>query len=330
MFRVLAQYITAVLVIGFLSPFAVSQQRANDGQTRYQRYARGLMSQYDSDKDGKLSQDELRKMRRPPTGADANKDGFITESELVGVLSGANRRSSASSDQFYEVRSYVLGDKGDAAAIDEYLSNALLPALGRQGVGPVGVFANSKSDQTGSPRIIVVIPHDNANAVAAVKFKVESDSDYQAAAKAHLGRGPNESPYQRIESELLIAMDCMPRVKVPDGSLNNKDRVYELRIYESPNEHLGNLKVDMFNSGEVPIFLDCKIQPIFIGQSVIGPYTPNLTYLTMYSSETAREKGWKAFREHPDWKVLKEVAKYKGTVSKIHKYVLVPKGYSQM
>jgi hypothetical protein len=236
----------------------------------------------------------------------------------------------ASGDQYYEVRSYVVGDKGDAVAIDEYLSKALVPALGRQGVGPVGVFTNSENDKTGSERFIVVIPHDDANAVAAVKAKVEADSEYQAAAKSYLSRGPKESPFQRIESELLTAMKCMPLAKVPDGSLANKDRVFELRVYESPNERLGNLKVDMFNSGEVPIFLDCNIQPIFIGKSVVGPYTPSLTYLTMYSSESARGESWKAFRVHPDWQVLKEVKKYKGTVSKIHKFVLVPKSYSQM
>lgn len=236
----------------------------------------------------------------------------------------------ASGDQYYEVRSYIIGDKGDAAVIDEYLSGALVPALGRQGVGPVGVFTNSENDKTDSQRIIVVIPHDNANSLAAVKSKVEADSEYQAAAKKYLDRGPKESPYQRIESELLIAMECMPLAKVPDGTLANKDRVFELRVYESPNERLGNLKVDMFNAGEVPIFLDCKIQPIFIGKSVVGPYTPNLTYLTMYSSESARGESWKAFRVHPDWQVLKEVKKYKGSVSKIHKFVLVPTAYSQM
>ncbi len=238
--------------------------------------------------------------------------------------------SSVSGDQFYEVRSYVLGEKGDVAAIDAYLSQALLPALGRQGVGPVGVFTNSENDQTGSARIIVVIPYNDANAVATIKSKVEADAQYQTAARTYLDRGPNDPPYQRIESELLIAMDCMPQVKVPAGSLDNKDRVYELRVYESPNERLGNLKVEMFNSGEVPIFLACDIQPIFIGQSVVGPYTPNLTYLTMYPSDVARAEAWQAFLVHPDWLTLKEVAKYQGTVSKIHKYVLVPKEYSQM
>lgn len=234
------------------------------------------------------------------------------------------------SHQYYEVRSYVLGDDGDADAIDAYLSGALLPALGRQSVGPVGVFTNSANDETGKPRIVVVIPYATADAIKTIHAKVAADDQYQSAASAYLNRGPRDSPYQRIQSELLISMDCMKQLRVPAGTLDNKDRVYELRVYESANERLGNLKVDMFNSGEVPIFLDCGIQPIFIGQAVVGPQTPNLTYLTMYPSEPARIKAWQAFRSHPDWSVLKQVAKYKGTVSHIDKFVLVPKSYSQM
>jgi hypothetical protein len=236
----------------------------------------------------------------------------------------------ADDNEYYEVRSYTLGEHSDVDAIDQYLSQALIPALGRQNVGPVGVFTNSENDETGNARVFVVIPYPSADAMPGIKTKIEADKQYQSDAAPYLERDPKNSPYERIESELLVSMDCMPKAKVPAGSLENKDRVYELRIYESPNERLGNLKVDMFNSGEVPIFLDCGIQPIFIGQAVVGPYTPNLSYLTMYPSEPARIAAWKAFRTHPDWLVLKEVAKYAGTVSKIHKYVLVPKSYSQM
>jgi len=237
---------------------------------------------------------------------------------------------AAEGHQYYEIRSYILGEKGDAAAIDQYLKTALIPALVRQGVGPVGVFENSAADQTGSARVIVVIPYQSSEHIVAVKQKLQKDQQYREAAGEYLARGPRQAPYQRIESELLISMDCMPILKVNKDSLNNSDRVYELRIYESANERLGDLKVDMFNDGEVPIFLDCGIQPIFIGQAVVGPFTPSLTYLTVYPNEEARNQAWLDFRVHPDWQVLKEVPKYKGTVSKIYKYVLSPKPYSGM
>ena len=237
---------------------------------------------------------------------------------------------SAQSPQLYEVRSYLLGEKPDIEAIDQYLADALLPALERQGIGPVGAFTNSENDETGSPRIVVVIPYASANQIVEVKQALQSDSQYQTAAKAYLDRGPENPPYTRIQSELLAAMDCWKQVDVPEGLLENSQRVYELRVYESANERLGNLKVDMFNNGEVPIFLDCGIQPLFIGQGLLGPQTPNLTYLTAYPNEPARLEAWVAFRKHPDWNVLKQVAKYQGTVSRIDKFVLVAKPYSQM
>ena len=233
--------------------------------------------------------------------------------------------------QYYEVRSYVLGESGDVDAIDGYLKNALIPALKRQGVGPIGAFSNAENDLRKNPKIIAaIIPYDDIDSINAINTKIEADSKYQSDAKEYLGRGPKESPYQRIQSELLVAMKCWPELKVPEEALGNQDRVFELRVYESANERIGHLKVEMFNEGEVPIFLDCDIIPIFIGQAVIGPYTPNLTYLTMYENEEARKAGWRKFLAHPDWKVLSGIEKYKGTVSKIHKYILVPKPYSQM
>ena len=232
--------------------------------------------------------------------------------------------------ELYEVRGYILGDGSDEDSVDEYLSHALIPALKRYGIGPVGAFTNAPNDETGAKTIFVIIPHNNPSAMLQNREMIQSDQQYQGDAATFFARTNRDKSYQRISSELLVAMQCWPKVKVPPGVTTNKDRVYELRVYESANENLGQLKVDMFNNGEVPIFLDCGITPIFIGQSVIGPHNPNLTYLTMYPSEESRLQAWKLFREHPAWKVLSKVKKYKGTVSKIHKYVLVPKAYSEM
>ena len=66
----------------------------NSGSDRYKRYAQGLMTQYDANKDGKLDKAELGKMRRPPKNADANGDGVVTADELTNVLSGNSRPST--------------------------------------------------------------------------------------------------------------------------------------------------------------------------------------------------------------------------------------------
>ena len=248
---------------------------------------------------------------------------------VFAVGSQAQAQSDAKK-QYVEVRTYHLGENGDAKAVDEYLSSALLPALNRQGISPVGVFTQTPADKNEQKVVVVTIPYDSADQMTTVATALQSDERYQTDAENYLNRTPKDAPFARISSELLVGMKCWPEVKVEKGVLENKERVYELRLYESANERRGNLKVDMFNNGEVPIFLDCGITPIFIGQALVGPQTPNLTYLTVYPSEEARGKAWDAFRVHPDWQVLRKVEKYKGTVSKIDLFVLQPAAYSQM
>ncbi|MCO8122783.1 NIPSNAP family protein [Stieleria sp. TO1_6] len=242
----------------------------------------------------------------------------------------ATAASNSESKQFYEIRTYLLGDNGDFEAVDQYLGQALVPALQRQDVGPVGVFTPAENDTLDQARVIVVIPLKSAGDLVKVHQAVQADATYQSAAKPYLDRGPENPPFERISSELLVAMDCMPELNVPQGALDNPDRVYELRLYESANERLGGLKVDMFNNGEVPIFLKSGITPILIGQAVVGPQTPNLTYLTVYENDEARRKAWDTFRAHPDWQVLKAVEKYQGTVSKIDLHILQARPYSQL
>ncbi|WP_315852724.1 NIPSNAP family protein [Allorhodopirellula solitaria] len=232
--------------------------------------------------------------------------------------------------QFYEVRTYELGDQGDEALLDSYLESALLPALERQQIGPIGVFSPSAADETGTQAVFVVIPYDQLEQIATLRDALASDEDYQAAAKEYLDRPHTNPPYERIRSELLSSMACWPELQVADGSLENDERVYELRLYESANERIGDLKVDMFNNGEVPIFLDVAITPVFIGQCLMGPQMPSLTYLTVYENDEARRQAWKDFLAHPDWKVLSKNPKYAGTVSHIDKFVLQAKPYSQM
>ena len=117
---------------------------------------------------------------------------------------------------------------------------------------------------------------------------------------------------------------------MPKQKEDGRARLFELRIYESPTEKFGALKVEMFNSGEVPIFLDSGIMPVFMGQALIGDKMPNLTYMTAYDGEAERKAAWKKFVAHPDWQTLKAVEKYQGTVSTIHKSDWRPKSYSQL
>lgn len=232
--------------------------------------------------------------------------------------------------QCYEVRTYLVEDAEGEMVLDRYLADALIPALQRLGIGPVGALATAAADENPERRVVVVIPLKNPLQLLEVDRKLAADEDYAAAAKPLQDRSGDQPAYRRVVSELAIAMESMPSLQVPDGTVENPDRVYELRTYESANERLGRRKVEMFNDGEVEIFLDCGIEPIFLARTLVGPQMPSLTYLTVYPDDQARLKAWETFRAHPDWRVMSADPKYAGTVSRIDKYILEPKPYSQM
>ena len=243
-------------------------------------------------------------------------------------------------NQAIELRTYTLVDEAAKAKLDAYLEHALLPALERQGLGPIGVFdqaptadgdANKEGDsQAKAVQILLVIPGPSVEAVTSAAAKLSSDDSYHKAAADYLSTPAAQPLVQRIRSELLMSFNCWPTVTVSAQKRAGKPRLFEMRVYESPTENFGELKVEMFNAGEVPIFLDCKIAPVFMGQALIGDMTPNLTYMTVYDNDEQRQAAWKAFVEHADWQVLKAVEKYQGTVSKIHKSDWLPKPYSQL
>lgn len=230
--------------------------------------------------------------------------------------------------QFYELREYQVAEEVDPELLDAYLSEALLPALNRQEIKPVGLFKTDNSTKESSR--FVLMPLKNAGQVASIPAGLSKDATYAEAAKPYLEIDPKTPILSRVRSELLVAFDVMPNLSVPKICKEKQERIFELRTYESATELRGELKVEMFNSGEVPIFLDCGIQPIFFGQALVGEKMPNLTYMTVYPDQATKDKAWSRFREHPDWKVLSKKERYAKTVSKIHKWNLLPLKASQL
>ena len=250
---------------------------------------------------------------------------------LAVILGGGKVMGQSASNQHYEWVHYQQVDKAQLAQFDQYLEKALLPALNRQGISPVGVFEEVPADAAQATTAIhLLLPLEQSQQVFQVVPKLAGDSQFLETAAAYLNADPKKPFYGRMRTEVLVAFDCMPKLKVPSQKAERRDRLFELRTYESSNEKMGMLKVEMFNNGEVPIFLDCGIQPVFFGQALLGDRLPNLTYMTVYDNSAARDAAWIKFREHPEWKKLSGVEKYQGTVSKIHKTDLIPRPYSQL
>ena len=247
---------------------------------------------------------------------------------LTSAFSALHRADAEQPElQYYELRIYKIDDAEKQQAADDYLRDALLPALNRQKIEKVGVFHNLNDEIDNS--IYVVIPFDNLESFANCNQKLGADAQYQEAGKSYLKRNKGDEIFERIESRLLKAFADMPKMELADYSKNKTDRLFELRLYESRTEEDARLKVEMFNKGECQLMRDIKMGPVFFGETLAGPDLPNLVYMLSAKSMEEHEAHWEAFKSSPQWEKMKKIARYKGTVSKIKNWFLKPTAYSQ-
>jgi hypothetical protein len=225
---------------------------------------------------------------------------------------------------YYEQRTYQVANEAKRQLVSDYLEHAVLPALRRQGIGPVGVF--TELGEAATPAIHLLATYRSLEQFAGARLAMESDREYQTAAADYLGTQQKDPAYRRIQSSLMVAFAGMPRLTLP----GKEQRVFEWRLYESHNEAKARRKIDMFNEGEIPIFGEAGFTPVLFSETLIGPRVPNLKYMLASPSMEAHEAHWDAFKKHPDWLAMKKLPKYRKTVSTISSTSLAPTEYSEI
>ncbi len=221
--------------------------------------------------------------------------------------------------EFYELRVYRNDSKENQKTVLGFVEGAVQPALDRMGIDRLGIFTPRVDDQSD---VYVLIPYASLDLLAKQNDVLEKDDAYHKAAADFFAVPKKEAAYTRVDSRLMKAFAGMPVLEAP--SKDSKDRLLELRIYESHNEHKARLKVEMFNEGEIDIMRDVELGPVFFGETLISNDVPNLTYMLSADSDEAHKKHWDGFRKHPEWDRMKRLPRYKDTVSKIVSVYLSP------
>jgi hypothetical protein len=248
---------------------------------------------------------------------------ILTTAAVAGAgMTSSNAQRAPKNNEVYEFRVYHM--RRSLAHLDNYLSKALIPALNRMGVKNIGVFSElSKSEPA---KIYMLIPFASFEDYGQAILQLKADKDFIQAAGEYDKIPMDQAVYERYDSSLMLAFDGNPKMIVPE----KKDRLFELRIYEGYSEDAVKRKVKMFNEGELDIFRNVKVNPVFYGENISGKALPCLTYMSVYDNMEERDKAWKAFSAHPDWQRMSKMPEYANTVSKIHRVFLEPAAYSQI
>ncbi|NLH15611.1 MAG: NIPSNAP family containing protein [Phycisphaerae bacterium] len=227
--------------------------------------------------------------------------------------------------ELYDLRMYSFASADQKARFLKFFKDVEIPGIQRAEVGPVGVF--SVLDKPEDLTLYVLVVHRNIRSVLSLTNRLAADTEYQSAGKDFLALSSKDKPYERIDSALLVAFEGMSKLEAPEA----KPRIFELRCYESHSATFNLKKIDMFNNGgEIALFRQTGLKPVFFGQMIVGKNMPNLTYMITFDDMKAHDDNWKKFVEHPDWKKLSGDPKYADTVSKIIRTFLKPEDCSQI
>ncbi|MBN2272013.1 MAG: NIPSNAP family protein [Sedimentisphaerales bacterium] len=250
---------------------------------------------------------------------------FLAGVSVAGIagLGGAAMAAGGGDREYFELRRYRLLGGAKKNMLGDFLRDVGIPAMNRIGIGPVGAFTAKYGPS--DPTLYVLMVHKNLESVVTAAARLLADDEFGKSDLVNASSG--DAGYVRAESSLMAAFKNMPKLEVPP----KRPRIFELRTYESHSIKAAKKKIEMFNEGgEIAIFNKTGLNPVFFGETIIGPMMPNLTYMLCFDDLTDRDKRWGAFGSSDEWKKLSSDPQYKDTVSNITDIILQPTGYSQI
>lgn len=260
-----------------------------------------------------------------------NRREFFTATSAAGVAGMTSLAGAAGSDagdrEYFEFRQYHLRTGSKKNEVGDFLRQVGIPAMNRIGIEPVGVFqaVYGPSD----PTLYVMLVHKSLDSVVNSASRLMADEKFRNS--DFVNASLSDPGYVRVRSSLMVAFKDMPQLAVPKQKTEGKNRIFELRTYESHSIKASKKKIEMFNEGgEIAIFKKTGLAPVFFGETIIGPMMPNLTYMLVFDDLTHRDAMWNVFRVDPEWKKISSDPQYKDTVSNITDIILRPTGYSQI
>jgi hypothetical protein len=251
---------------------------------------------------------------------------------LTVVLTGftsTGQLTKAPVKEFYQFTIYHYSSVEQEKVLNDYLQQALLPALHRMNLKNIGVFKALANDTSTSKLLYVYIPFKSLDIVATMQEKLHTDKAYLTAGAPYINALHTAAPYNRVETILAKAFPLAPVMKLPALKNDKNERVYELRSYESATEKIFRNKVQMFNEGdEIGLFTKLNFNAIFYSEVIAGSKMPNLMYMTSFENMADRDAHWKSFVDDPYWKKLSSMPEYQNNVSHIDITFLRPLEYS--
>jgi hypothetical protein len=258
----------------------------------------------------------------------------------MGASLGVSLSAARTGNQYIELSFYNLSGSEQGARLEALLEKEHLPMTKRLGIGTVGYFglreapesARAAAQRRGltipepGTRIITLTAYDSLSAYQATLEEQRKDRKWNTLTDSLIDQPP---AFDRAECWLLRAFNGLPKIEVPPSRGDVRPRIFDLRNAETPNLGAQARKIEMWNQGEIQIFRNCKLNPMFFGETLFGPRMPNFWFMVWFDGPEARDAAWEAFRKDPDWAKMQKDPRYKGaTTPRLNDSYLQPLSFS--
>ena len=219
--------------------------------------------------------------------------------------------------QEWRVYNFQLG--GNTARFDRLMTDILLPLYKNMGV-EVGCFKEINQNQPVVYYYLFVYP--SIDSYMKANDILLQNSAFVTAMKEDAAA--NRPMFFRYDSYLCRPFEAWKKITPMAGKT-----ILEWRKYESANIEAGTRKVQMFNQGEIALFVECGINPFSFGQIIAGKDLPGLIYVTQFNDMSDRDASWSKFSSNPKWQSMRaDPAWANATISNNRIVFLTPLPYS--
>jgi len=193
------------------------------------------------------------------------------------MLGGTEMRAEHTRE-FYQLRRYFLQSGPQLKLTETYLSSALIPALTRMGMGPVGAFRVDIGPETPTYDVLI---QPRSGCAGRGGSTPRAGCRISESSRPFWMRPPRRRPFN------AWSIRCSRRLKDGRSSPAALIATKAKRISSSApmraelQSHV--VKVQMFHSGEFEIFRNAGFHMVFFGDTLAGPRLPNLTYMLSFA-----------------------------------------------
>lgn len=140
----------------------------------------------------------------------------LSASPLPLTHEGFTETAPSEPREYYQIRGYILKRGPQMALTESYFAGALIPALTRMGIGPVGAFTLDIGPDT--PTYYLVIPTSRLEALVNLDLQLTRDPEFMKSAAPFWNATSKAPAFQRVEVSLSRAFAGWSKLTPPASS----------------------------------------------------------------------------------------------------------------